>query len=271
VARSDEIKSLTQDIVASYEARLSALGQLVADTHNMLGDFRTGLREMGTQLKIDLTRSTHELTGGEKGRLEQAKGDLKQRQAELKERIEQVSNLLGEFKETHQEMSNRLKTDLTRFTGELTGGEKGRLEQAKGDLKQRQAEMRGRMATVSELLGGLKAEREKATKAWQELANIMQGKGGMAQPRAKAAPGAPPAAKMTGEDIVSRAGPLETTGEASTQREQVFAYLSDHPNGARMTELETEFNVPRIQMARILGSLIDEDKVEKRDMVYFAL
>jgi hypothetical protein len=38
-----------------------------------------------------------------------------------------------------------------------------------------------------------------------------------------------------------------------------------------MTELEKEFGVARIQMARVIRNLMDENKVEKRNLLYFAV
>jgi hypothetical protein len=52
---------------------------------------------------------------------------------------------------------------------------------------------------------------------------------------------------------------------------RVFAYLANHPDGTRMTELEQVFGVPRIQMARVLKSLMDQNKVQKRGLLYFAI
>ena len=61
------------------------------------------------------------------------------------------------------------------------------------------------------------------------------------------------------------------TPEIATLSARVFGYLADHPDGARMTELEEKFGVARIQMARVLRNLMDQNKVEKRDLIYFAI
>jgi len=38
-----------------------------------------------------------------------------------------------------------------------------------------------------------------------------------------------------------------------------------------MVELEREFDIARIQMARVIRGLIDNGKAEKRDLLYFAI
>ena len=54
-------------------------------------------------------------------------------------------------------------------------------------------------------------------------------------------------------------------------RNRVFAYLADHPNGIRLVELEAEFGVSRIEMARVVRVLMDNKKTEKHELLYFAI
>jgi len=54
-------------------------------------------------------------------------------------------------------------------------------------------------------------------------------------------------------------------------RDRVFAYLANHTNGTKLTELEEEFGIARIEMARVVRELMDDNKVEKREQLYFAI
>ena len=79
------------------------------------------------------------------------------------------------------------------------------------------------------------------------------------------------------EEILGRA-PAEKKGTpvfkekpVSELRDRVFAYLANHPNGTKLTELAEEFGVARIQMARVVRGLMDSNKVEKREQFYFAI
>jgi len=54
-------------------------------------------------------------------------------------------------------------------------------------------------------------------------------------------------------------------------RGKAFAYLVGHPDGTKLIELEEEFGVARVQVARVLRNLTDDNKVEKRDLLYFAI
>ena len=54
-------------------------------------------------------------------------------------------------------------------------------------------------------------------------------------------------------------------------RDKVLAYLAYHPDGTKLTELEEEFGAARIQIAKVIRELIDNKKVEKHDLLYFAI
>ena len=53
-------------------------------------------------------------------------------------------------------------------------------------------------------------------------------------------------------------------------RHQIFEYLTNHPEGTRLSELAREFGLARVYMGKILRNLMDENKIEKRDLLYFA-
>ena len=53
--------------------------------------------------------------------------------------------------------------------------------------------------------------------------------------------------------------------------DRVFTYLANHPDGTKLTELEEEFSLSRIQVVKVLHTLMDAHKIEKRDQLYFAI
>ena len=57
----------------------------------------------------------------------------------------------------------------------------------------------------------------------------------------------------------------------TTLRDVIFAYLAEHPDGARLAQMEHDLGMARIKLAGEMRSLIDEKKVEKRDLLYFAV
>jgi hypothetical protein len=66
--------------------------------------------------------------------------------------------------------------------------------------------------------------------------------------------------------------PAPAVGEtAVTLRDVIFTYLAEHPDGAKLTQLEQDLNMARIKLAQVMRQLMDENKVEKRELLYFAI
>ena len=54
-------------------------------------------------------------------------------------------------------------------------------------------------------------------------------------------------------------------------RDKIFAYLADHPDGTKLLELEEEFGVARIRIAKVIRELMDDNLVAKRELLYYAI
>lgn len=75
--------------------------------------------------------------------------------------------------------------------------------------------------------------------------------------------GAAPAAKP--------AVPAPAKKAATTLRDVIFSYLAEHPDGAKLTQMEKDLGMARIRIAKEMKGLIDGKKVRKREMHYFAV
>lgn len=56
-------------------------------------------------------------------------------------------------------------------------------------------------------------------------------------------------------------------------REEIFAYLDDHPEGLRLGEMESYFDVPRHEIAEVIDDLVDDERVQRDDdqKLYYAV
>jgi len=261
---------------------------IINQVTKLLSELDTAREEMSVRLKEDLAKVKPELAQAEVERVRQTGGELREMVAQIHAILERVrpglsqaeSERAGQTAAELKEMSTRLKADLAKAKVTLAKEETDRVKQAQIVIKER-------VTAVNELLGEVKVEREKATTAWLELVNVMGAEPGMS---------APPVAEPAKEEAMAKAEPVEIanaeteasgasdeeeavaegesverTLETIALSDQVFAYLADHPDGTRMTELEEEFGVARIKMARLLKEFMDGNKVEKRDMLYFAI
>ena len=154
-----DIKTLGEDIVASYDGRVKAIGTLVKDTHNMLKGFRSEHKEMADKLEADLAK-------GEEYRIKDFKAMMAGIQKEIKGIETYVKNKLKEFSDAHADMSEKLKKELAKFVNDLVKTTKKLMS----DIQARQKE---RNAQVADLLDSYKTERERMAGNWQTLTVTM--------------------------------------------------------------------------------------------------
>jgi hypothetical protein len=164
---------------------------------------------------------------------------------EISQRKSDVDTMLREFDDNHTAMSRELKADLAKVALALREAESERKRTEAKEIAQRKSDAGTTLREFHEEQAGARDE-------WQKMTATMQSKRG----------GVAVAVKPLIEEI---------TPETAALRGQIFEYLANHPDGAKITELEQEFGLARIQMARLLKDLRDENKVEKRELYYFAI
>ena len=193
---ADDIKKLGEDIVASYDSRVKAIGVLVKDTHQMLKGFDVEHKEMSEKLRADLAKGEKDRLAGFKVMMAEIKkfvSDIvvdgtaklmKQIQKEQKDRNEAVADLLEKFAKDHEAMANELKKSLAKgetdrledFKKMMAGIQKyvkDVVNETKKLIKAIQARQDERNKEVLDLLEAFKTEREKMAANWQALTATM--------------------------------------------------------------------------------------------------
>ncbi len=156
---ASDIKTLGEDIVASYDSRVKAIGTLVKDTHQMLKGFDAEHKEMADKLEADLAK-------GEEDRIKDFKPMMAGIQKEIKEIETYVAKKLKEFHGAHADMSEELKKELAKYVDDMVKATKKLM----ADIQARQKE---RNTEVADLLEAYKTEREKMAANWQALTVTM--------------------------------------------------------------------------------------------------
>jgi len=147
---SEDIKNLGEEMVAAYDLRIKAVGQIVSDTHKMLDEFRADNqelfdnvhkmlfgfqadhKEMSAQLRASLSKGEEDRIGAFKdmmGDIENYVAELSKNTAEFMKEIQNqhsirtqgVTDLLNVFSADHQTMAVNLRADLSK-------GEKDRIK-----------------------------------------------------------------------------------------------------------------------------------------------
>jgi len=240
---ASDMKNLGEDIVVSYDARISGIAASAEETANLLAGFRKEHKKMATDLRKSLDN-------GEADRLKEFKELLKGIQTRQKERENEVSNLLAEFQKKQKEMADVLRDTLEK-------GETERLKDFAKLLKDIQARQREREKEVSDLLNEFKAEREKMAANWQALTAKMAKRRGI-KPKVEAKVKVRPVEKAVEEVEVD----LE---------KEVLKFIKKHPEGVKVSDMEEPLGVARTRLGVIAKRLFEEGKVRKEENLYFPL
>ncbi|MDI6776896.1 MAG: hypothetical protein QMD03_06600, partial [Syntrophales bacterium] len=102
---ADDMKRLAKEVVSSYESRISEVGIIIDNTHQILEEFKTKRNEMGSQLKETLAREE----SLRKKDFDNLMKDILSRQDE---REKEVRYLLKTFLEEQKEIAETIKKNL---------------------------------------------------------------------------------------------------------------------------------------------------------------
>lgn len=171
---AEGMKDIAEDIIASYDVRVKALGDLVADTRRTLGDARKSLKGFAAdrkQMSEEQAKDLAEFMGGLSktigNMLKGFRSELKEvasARAEAKEELRAkltrdakelkgyVRKKLKEFSDAHAEMSEEQRKDLASYVKGITNSVKDILNGAQ------------------DLLGGYRSDNKKAGAIWKNMA-----------------------------------------------------------------------------------------------------
>jgi len=153
----EDMKRVAEEIVSSYQSRISTVAAIIDDTHNLLEDFKTKRNEMSSQLQEALARQ---------GSLR--KKDFDSMMQEIlfhqDEREKEVRDLLKTFFEEQKEIAEIIKKSLT-------GAEKIRIDDFKKMLQDIQAKQRARENEVSVMLKEFQTEYKETAESLRSLLN----------------------------------------------------------------------------------------------------
>jgi len=288
-----DVKNLGEDIVASYNARVKAIGTIVKDTRNTLKGFHAEHKEMSEKLKEDLAKGEKERLTGFKAMMADVKkfvSDIvvdgtaklmKQIQTEQTERNKGVADLLVNFAKDHEAMAAELKKNLAKgetdrledFKEMMKGIQKyvaDVVKETKRLIKEIQARQDERNKEVLDTLEAFKTEREKMAANWQNLvATMARKRGGKPVLEAKEEVSTVNEFVKKIEKVPEKAKAKETV-EMSLE-ERVLELINKHPEGIRVGNMEKPLGTTRIKLGQAAKRLLDEGKVRKEENLYFPL
>jgi ABC-type transporter Mla subunit MlaD len=179
-----EMKKLSEDIIASYDVRVKAVGELVRDTHKTLSGFAGDRRRMSAQQSKDLADFTNGLSKNVQSLLKQAQ------------------DLLNEFHKDNTQMGKEVAKSLSDFVNELTRDVGSMLSSFEKEHAQMSKELKNRLAKeikdiqtqverildeADKLMGEYSSDMAQAKKAWENMsAALAKARKGGVMPRIEA-------------------------------------------------------------------------------------
>ena len=177
MAITEDIKKLTENIIASHDVRVKTLGNIAADTHRTLSDARKNMegftadrKKMAVEQAKDLAGFVNGLSKDVQGMLKSARSMVQQFHKEnmqiSKEQaknladfvnglVSSVGSMLDSFQKDHKHMSKEMKAKLTR------------------EIKDIQAEVGRILGEADKLVGEFSADMAGAKKAWQSMFAVL--------------------------------------------------------------------------------------------------
>lgn len=173
---ANNIAQLTEDILASYEARVQVVRNIIQDTAGLLDDFKRRREEMAEDLRDNLAKSEHL----RKKDFDRMMSDILVAQ---NERENNVRKMLSDFKKEEDAMlvslkdllkkgrSIRLK-DLKRFMVDIREDRHRREKETSETVSQ---ELEKMQSEIGKMLDEFKSERERMSQEWNVLAGALSG------------------------------------------------------------------------------------------------
>ena len=151
----EDMKRVAEEIVSSYQSRISTVATIIDNTHQILDDFKIKRNEISNQLKETLAR-------GESLRKKDFDNMMKDILSYQDEREKRVKELLKTFFEEQKEVAEIIKKSLT-------GAGKIRIDDFKKMLQDIQAKQRTRENEVSVMLKEFQTEYKEMAESLRSL------------------------------------------------------------------------------------------------------
>ena len=151
----EDMKRVAEEIVSSYQSRISTVATIIDNTHQILDDFKIKRNEISNQLKETLAR-------GESLRKKDFDSMMQEILFHQDEREKEVRDLLKTFFEEQKEVAEIIKKSLT-------GAEKIRIDDFKKMLQDIQARQKARENEVSVMLKEFQTEYKEIAESLRSL------------------------------------------------------------------------------------------------------
>lgn len=167
------LKDLIKDIIASYDARVKVVGEIVEDTHKMLGEFKERREGMSKELREILAKSE----SLRKKDFDRMMADIVSRQ---NEREGEVRKMLEDFRKEEESVAEKLRNllrkgeeirikDFKKMMFDIKQGQERKAKETGASIGEQFQKMQEEVHTM---LDNFKKERQSVAGAWHEALSL---------------------------------------------------------------------------------------------------
>ena len=273
---NDDIKSINDEVLAIFK-----------NTNELLENFDKQHAGMSAELRADLSKN------------------LAERVEYTRKMLHGFQKRLSEISKENQKMAQELRKDLASGEASRMNNYKGLMKDIHTSIKAIQKEVKDIEKASNNLIGDYSQDRSQGAAEWNKMQDTIAQlrKTGVVKPAKAAAvkaekkkevkseePAEPAKQVIAAEEPVAVSAPVEIPAEPimaapvevpqkpknkavtpMTLEEKVLDYISKHPMGVKISEMEQPLGETRMKLGFIAKALLDEGKVQKMDNVYFPL
>jgi hypothetical protein len=261
--RKQDFDVLMKDISIDIKSINAEVALIFKETNEMLDEFEKDHLEMSSNLRTDLRKN------------------LTERVAYTRTLLNGFQKRLSEISKENQKVAQKLKKDLDKGEVSRLNEYTGLMKGIHSSIKGIQKEVIHIQKTTSELIGDYAQDRSQSLAEWNKMQAAIAElrETGLVVPDQKAtmkverkeikkATPAEPVAEVSKTENVEKTSVPE---ESKTLEQKVLDYITNHPNGVKISEMEEPLGETRMKLGFIAKALLDRGKVQKMDNVYFPI
>ena len=156
------MRKLTEEIISSYESRISAVCMIIDNTHQLLDDFREKRSEMSMQLK-------ETLSNGKSLRKKDFDNMMKDITESQETRETETRNLLKTYLDEQKEAAKIIRESLEKHKGDCVNGEAGGINDFRKVITDIQASQKKREEQVRDMLTAFRNDHKMLSESLRSL------------------------------------------------------------------------------------------------------
>lgn len=236
---SDAMQTMVDEIRSSAETRGAALRELSEEAKQLMKDADNGMKDIHNANQAQAKALREKLGSEEKARLEATREFMEGIGVRVSEMCSGTHNLLERFHLEHGDMAKALREKLSSDREAGVEATRQFMDQVHKTNNESREAVRAMLDQVASDLG-------QAAQIWTE------GLKGRIVPEV--------AAKKVVKKIEKKLG---------AEKEKILEVVTRHPEGIKLIDIGNELGVDWRTLIGPVKSLVDEDKVEKIDTMYY--